>query len=45
MTDRLLCFVFALSVLVPVPGLAQDDRSSDLVERTFNVGPKGALDI
>jgi len=45
MTDRLLCFVFALSVLGPVPALAQDDPSSDMVERTFNVGAKGALDI
>ena len=45
MTDRLLFFAFALFVLAPPAALAQDDPSSDIVERTFNVGPKGALDI
>ena len=45
MTDRLLFLALSLAVLVPSPALAQDDPSSDMVERTFNVGPKGSLDI
>jgi Toastrack DUF4097 len=45
MTDRLLFFALTLAVLAPSSALAQNDPSSDMVERTFNVGPKGALDI
>jgi DUF4097 and DUF4098 domain-containing protein YvlB len=45
MTDRLLILALSLVVLVPSSATAQDDESSDIVERTFNVGPKGALDI
>jgi len=45
MTDRLLFVALTLAVLAPTSALAQDDQSSDIVERTFNVGPKGALDI
>jgi DUF4097 and DUF4098 domain-containing protein YvlB len=45
MTDRLLILALSLVVLLPSSAIAQDDESSDIVERTFNVGPKGALDI
>jgi DUF4097 and DUF4098 domain-containing protein YvlB len=45
MTDRLLFLALSLAVLVPSSAVAQDDPSSDIVERTFNVGPKGSLDI
>jgi DUF4097 and DUF4098 domain-containing protein YvlB len=45
MTDRLLFLALLTTMLAPSPVLAQDDQSSDIVERTFNVGPKGTLDI
>lgn len=45
MTDRLPFLALAIALLVPSSAVAQDDQSSDIVERTFNVGPKGALDI
>jgi len=49
MTDRLLYFAFSLALLVPSSAVAQkeheQDQPSDIVERTFNIGPKGTLDI
>jgi DUF4097 and DUF4098 domain-containing protein YvlB len=45
MTDRLVFLALTLAVFAPSSALAQGDQSSDIVERTFNVGPKGALDI
>jgi DUF4097 and DUF4098 domain-containing protein YvlB len=45
MTDRLLFFALSLALFVPSPVLAQKDEPGDVVERTFNIGPKGTLDI
>jgi DUF4097 and DUF4098 domain-containing protein YvlB len=49
MTDRLLFFALSLAMLVSSSAVAQkeheQDQPSDIVERTFNIGPKGTLDI